>query len=62
LARSANAPVQVFKKRDDGRTPERRRGDDLSDTSHTALRLALGQFGPGHLSVVAEALVPRKVF
>ncbi len=49
LAKYANAPVLVVKKR--GARPPRRVvvASDLTDTSHAALDLALGLFGPARL-------------
>lgn len=51
LARKASAPVLVAKKRLS--TPPRRVvvASDLTDTSHAALDLALGLFGPGRLTL-----------
>lgn len=60
LARRANAPVLVVKKR---LTSAPRRvivASDLSDTSHAALTLALGLFGPGRLALFNAFDIPYR--
>lgn len=60
LARQANAPVLVVKKR---LTSAPRRvvvASDLSDTSHAALTLALGLFGPGRLALFNAFDIPYR--
>jgi nucleotide-binding universal stress UspA family protein len=60
LARRANAPVLVVKKR--MATPPRRVvvASDLSDTSHAALRLALSLFGPARLALFNAFDIPYR--
>jgi nucleotide-binding universal stress UspA family protein len=60
LARRANAPVLVVKKR--LRTEPRRVvvATDLTDTSHAALELALGLFGPERLTLFNAFSIPYR--
>lgn len=60
LARRAAAPVLVVKKR--LLTAPRRVvvATDLTDTSHTALELALGLFGPGRLTLFNAFDIPYR--
>ncbi|MGN6682598.1 MAG: universal stress protein [Devosia sp.] len=60
LARQASAPVLVVKKR--LLTAPRRVvvATDLTDTSHSALELALGLFGPGRLTLFNAFDIPYR--
>jgi len=60
LAKRANAPVLVVKKR--LATAPRRVvvASDLTDTSHAALELALGLFGPGRLTLFNAFDIPYR--
>jgi nucleotide-binding universal stress UspA family protein len=60
LARSANAPVLVVKKRTTGAPRRVVVATDLSDTSHAALTLALGLFGPGRLTLFNAFDIPYR--
>ena len=60
LARSAHAPVLVVKKRMTGAPRRVVVATDLSDTSHAALTLALGLFGPGRLALFNAFDIPYR--
>jgi nucleotide-binding universal stress UspA family protein len=60
LARRANAPVLVVKKRTHGEPRCVVVASDLSDTSHAALTLALGLFGPARLALFNAFDIPYR--
>jgi len=60
LARRANAPVLVVKKRTHGEPRRVVVASDLSDTSHAALTLALGLFGPARLALFNAFDIPYR--
>jgi nucleotide-binding universal stress UspA family protein len=60
LARRANAPVLVVKKRPTGAPRRVVVATDLSDTSHAALTLALGLFGPARLALFNAFDIPYR--
>jgi nucleotide-binding universal stress UspA family protein len=60
LARRAEAPVLVVKKRSTGAPRRVVVATDLSDTSHAALTLALGLFGPGRLTLFNAFDIPYR--
>jgi nucleotide-binding universal stress UspA family protein len=60
LARGANAPVLVVKKRTTSAPRRVVVATDLSDTSHAALTLALGLFGPGRLTLFNAFDIPYR--
>lgn len=60
LARRAEAPVLVVKKRMIGSPRRVVVATDLSDTTHAALSLALGLFGPGRLTLFNAFDIPYR--
>jgi len=60
LARRADAPVLVVKKRMHGEPRRVVIASDLSDTSHAALKLALGLFGPARLALFNAFDIPYR--
>lgn len=60
LIRKAVAPVLVVKKRVTGAPRRVIVASDLSDTSHAALRLALGLFGPARIALFNAFDVPYR--
>jgi nucleotide-binding universal stress UspA family protein len=60
LAQKATAPVLVVKKRPTGAPRRVVVASDLTDTSHAALDLALGLFGPGRLTLFNAFDIPYR--
>lgn len=60
LARKALAPLLVVKKRPTAAPRRVVVASDLTDTSHTALHLAVGLFGPGRLTLFNAFDIPYR--